>query len=331
MATRKTKKETKSVNDLLDALKFISVAQHSDGTPMQMHCRIADGTIMAFEGGLMAGRYVDENLFACPHTNTFISALSKCEEAVSITQLDSGKLSVKSGKFRALVPCAPFETIPALQPDSPCGTLTDALKVALRAVLPLAEHGGSEPFTSAVLLQAQTVVTTNRFVLLEAWHGIDLPPNLLIPKASVEAVCKQTKSLKAFGYSSNSVTFFFEDDSFIKTQLFVDKFPDYKKLLDIESNAIDLPKGFYEAVDKVTPFSPDGILHFSNNRVSSAILDADSSSHDIESMETVISLNANYLKIIKPHCARMHFNCTDKLSLFFGDNVRGAIARVNVK
>ena len=329
---RKPSAEKSAVaSNLLEALKFISVAQHTDGTPMQSHCRISDGTVVGFDGGLTVGHYIEETLNVCPHTATLISALSKCKETISITELDSGKLSIKSGKFRALVPCVDFRDIPAIQPDSPVAAITDTLKVALAACVPLTQDNGTEPFTCAVLLQAGTAVATNRHVVIEAWHGLDLPPGILIPKASVSAICKTDKHLKAFGFSSNSATFFFEDDSFIKTQLYINNFPQYQKLLDIESNAFPLPAGFYEAVETIAPFieKEKTTVYFIDGKISSHYNTELGASFEVEGLKNGLAFNVNYLKLIRQHTHMVQFDANDRgMALFFGDNVRGAIMKV---
>jgi len=316
---------------LLEALKFISVAQHSDGTPMQMHCRIAGGTVTGFDGGLAAGHYVDETLNVCPHTNTLIAALSKCKEAISITELDSGRLSIKSGKFRALVPCVPFSDIPGIEPDPPVATLTDALKTALAACLPLADDKADRPFKCSVLLQANTSVATNGHVIIEAWHGIDLPPNILLPKASANAIVKSDKPLKSFGFSANSATFYFEDGSFIKSQLFVDGYPKYELILDVASNPWPLPAGFYEALENVAPFTTDNKIYFLDGKMSNGVKLENATTYDIEGIKPGLAFNLNYLKLIRPYAHSVHFEVNDRhLTLFFGDKVRGGIMGMSV-
>lgn len=328
MATRKPKKEAVT-NELLDALKFISTAQHSEGTVMQTHCRISGGTIVGFDGGLTIGKLIEKGLNVCPHTNLLIAALSKCTEAVSITELETGRISVKSGKFTARVPCAPYDDIPASEPDSPCATLTDDLKRALRAVVGLADPSAQEPFACGVLVQANTVVTTNRHVLLEAWHGIDLPPGLLIPKPAITAICKHEKALTKFGFSHNSVTFYFEDDSFIKSQLFMSDFPKYERILNVDSNPVDLPKSFYEAIESVAPFVEKAVF-LKPGRISSSKIDDDGANFEVEGLDVTAAFNIDYLKLIQPHMQKVAFGATARgVTLFFGDRVRGGIMPMN--
>lgn len=326
---RKPKSEQEP-SALLETLKFVSVAQHSDGLPYQTHCRIAGGTVIAFDGGMAVGSFVDEELNVCPNTKILIAALEKCKERISITELDSGRLSVKSGKFRALVPCLPFGDLQAIEPDVPCANISDALKPALAAVLPLTVDSDAEPFKCAVLLQAQTVVATNRHVIIEAWHGIDLPPGLLIPRASANAIAKSKKPLKLFGFSHNSATFYFEDNSFIRTQLFESKFPAYERVLNIDTNPWPLPGGFYEALDNVATFSEDGRVYFRDGKMCSHIDDESGASFEVDGLKNDLCFNIEYLNLIREHAHKMHFDATaNGMSAFFGDNVRGGIMKVS--
>lgn len=325
---RKPKAEPVAPSALLSALQFIAVAQNSEGLPYQTHCRIADGTLTGTNGGITAGIMIDDSLRACPHTATLITALSKCTEAISITELDSGRLSVKSGKFRALVPCVPFSDIAPVQPDPPCAEVTDAVKTALLTVSCLVADNNSEPLTSCVLLQANSAIATNRHVILEAWHGVDLPPNVQIPKASVLAICKTDKPLKAFGFSENSATFYYADDSFIKTALFATNYPDLSNVLIAESdaNAWPFPAGFYDALDKVSPFSVDNSVRFDKDLMKSHADKNEGATIELEGLKPDLVFNIDYLKLIKPHAQKIHFLYHAKgLSVFFGEGVRGGI------
>jgi len=325
---RKPKSEPQEPSALLSALHFIAVAQNSEGLPYQTHCRIANGILSASNGGMSAGIKVDDSLRVCPHTATLINALSKCTEAISITELDSGRLSVKSGKFRALVPCVPFDDIVPVQPDPACAEVTDAVKTALLHVSGVLDDKATEPLTSCVMLQAYSAVATNRHVILEAWHGIDLPPNIQIPRSSALAICKTDKPLKAFGFSENSATFYYADDSFIKTQLFSCTYPDLSSILIAESdaNAWPLPVDFFEAIDNIASFSNDNTVYFGKNLVKSHADINEGATFELEGSPEGIIFNIGYLKLIKAHAKRIHFMYNTKgLAVFFGDGVRGGI------
>ena len=56
------------------------------------------------------------------------------------------------------------------------------------------------------------------------------------------------KQLVKFGYSDTSFTLFFQDQSWIKTQLHNENWPDTDKILSVESKQIPIPEGFYKAL-----------------------------------------------------------------------------------
>jgi hypothetical protein len=251
--------------------------------------------------------------------------------------LDSGRLSVKSGKFRALVPCVEKETLGAPEPDYPCATLTESLKDALRAVAPFADDKANEyrPFTAAVYLGPQIVQATNGAIACQAYHGIDLPPDIHLPKPSALLIANHDKILTRFGFSLNSVTFYFEDESYIKTQLFAfDKYPDMNRILDVANNQLPLPPGFWEALDMVEPFSTEGRVYFRNGAMHSDEEGVQNgASFEVEGLPNGIAFNIEYLKKLKPLVKTIDFKSEESkrsANIFFGENVRGAIMGIIV-
>jgi hypothetical protein len=98
------------------------------------------------------------------------------------------------------------------------------------------------------------MVATDTAVMLEFWHGISLP-TLILPKALVTVILNTDKKLKQFGYSENSCTFYYEDDSWIKTQTYAEPWPNVDVILNKPSKPEPLPVGFYDALRNIKPFS----------------------------------------------------------------------------
>jgi hypothetical protein len=315
---------------LINALKFVSVAQKKNGqAPHHSHCVFYNGFITAFDGALTVGCPVEEDITACPNTLKLLDALLKCGEKLSITQLDSGKLSVKSDKFKALVPCERLENMPYVAPDASCAIIDDRIKEGIELVMPLTSESADRIALTTVLLQANTVVATNAHVLMEYWHGIDLPPNLLIPKPSAKAIVNVGKKLASFGFSSNSATFFYEDGSYIKTQLVSETFPNYSTVLNVEVNCMPLPEGFYNAVDHLQSFSENGLLYFDSERMRSHLHDTEGATYEISGLREGSIYNAEYLQLVRKAFLNVDFK-TDR-ALFFGNNARGAIMGCKAK
>src|SRR6266567_4099105 len=224
-------------SELLTSIKNLSTILKPIGTIHETHILLQDGLAVAHNQVIGIGEKIKEDLYACPNAHLLQAALTKCGQNISITQLDQ-KLSIKSDKFRALVPCLPPENIPRTIPDPPVASLDDRLKAAFLTALPL---GGDDEnvLTASVLVQRGSVVTTDRKVILDCFHGIDLP-TLMLPKVLLKAIkaldAKNGKKFKAFGFSNNSLTIYFEDDTWIKSQLFIQKWPDIFSVLDVPCN-----------------------------------------------------------------------------------------------
>lgn len=320
--------------NLLQSLKFISVAQLKRDVlaPYQNHCILKNGFVVASNGILSAGCKIEEDLECCPQTLALISALSNCGEKLTITQLN-GNLSIKSGRFSAVVPCF-SEDLPEPKSDAKIAIISDVLKSALAKVSHIAVDQGKTVLESAVLIQAGTVAATSGFVILEAWHGIDLP-KCVVPKTFVSAVCDTDKKLANFGYSQNSITFWFEDESWIKTQLYFEKYPDIAYILNVEVEPKPLTEGFYNAIRQVEDFvetgkdrRDKGVVYLTSKGVRSRAKEGEGAFYEIEGLPDGFAFKVKQLKQVEDVCKQVAF---DNSKLYcFADNVRGIVQGVKV-
>lgn len=327
--SRTTKPDLPQSNDFVDALKFVSAVTKEDGSPNETHVHLQNGWVTAFNGILAAGHKIKEDIFAAPNNQLMIEALSKCNEHLSITQLDNNRLSIKSDKFKAIVPCIDPIVISVAIPDAPLASINDNFKIAIDAVGVLADDNSEKIYSKSILMQSGSVVATNNGkILFEAWHGIDMPV-MAIPKSIVQAIVKCPKKLFKFGFSHNSFTFHFEDESWLRTQLFADKWPDLKHILDQKSNPWPLPADFFKALDAVAPFSIDDTIYFQKNLMCSHNIEGTGATYEVQGLPAGLIFSLKQLYQIKPHVKTIDFFAqgpNGPLTLFFGDNVRGAIA-----
>lgn len=321
---KKTKQEPLK---LLQALDFVALAQRDAGAPHQTHVALTHNTAIATDGVLSAGIIIDESIEAVPHTATFVKALKKCEGVLQLTQLDSGRLSVKAGKFRALVPCVPGSTLPGIAPDPYAGVLNENIRKGFERLAPFVVENSQRVVMASVLLRANTMVATNGHVLLEYWHGIDLPPNLIIPKLFINAVLKTRKAIVGFGFSPTSFTIYFEDNSWLKTQLYKEKWPDTDALMARPHTPQPLPENFFEAVTAVASFSTDNRIRIRPGKVQSHATEAEGATHECEGLFASITLNAKHLSMLEGTVASMDLVGNSGASYFYGENLRGAVSQ----
>lgn len=320
--------ETKS--SLLQALEFCSVVSEKLGASYETHIGLRNKWAIAFNGIIAAGSPIEEDIYCYAHTITLIDALSKCEETYSLTQLE-GKLSIKSGKFKALVPCLDPTLMQEALPDPLIAPITNKFREAVEAVGVLASENAQHILTASVLMNGPTVISTNRVMLLEYWHGLDLPPNVPLPKQFVAALVKQKKNLTGFGFSSCSATFWFEDGSWLRTQLYNDEWPDVSRILNREANLWSIDANFFKALDAVEKFSADGNIYFHNGKINSHPDEGVGASYELAGLPNDVIYPAKQLNIMKPFVKRIDFKAqgihdSSYCLVFQGDVCRGVIS-----
>lgn len=327
----KKTEEPSPADSLIAGLKFIKPAQKAVGTIQQQYSAISGHWIAASNGILTIGAKIEDDLTACPHSTQLLDALLKCGHELSITQLSETALSVKSDKFKAVIPCVTFAEVGLTGPDEQIAVIDDRVKAAFDCVMCLATDGAPNAVHAAVLLQAGSAVATNGHALLEYWHGVDLPPGLLVPKASAVAIVKAGKPLTGFGYSGTSATFWFADGSFMKTQLYGERYPHYEVLFAKETNPWPLPELFFKAVHAVESFSKDGIVYFDEGVISSREVQDEAATYIVEGLPDNMGFQAKYLTMLEHAMKTAHFDKESSKVYIFGDSVRGILMGVDVK
>lgn len=311
---------------LLEALKFIKLAQLDAGSPINRHCVLFGQWAYGFDGILSAGHPIDEDLAVAPLTGKLIQALERADDHMAMVALPSG-LSVKAGRFRAVIPCFPLADMPDIRPDPPMTAIDDRLRAGFAAVGPLATEGAQHVITAAIRLGPGTVVATNRHMLIEYWHGIDLPV-LLLPKQVVKAIESVKTPLAQFGFSAGSATFYFTDGSWVKTQLYNEKYPNFDNVLNKPSDQWPITPGLFDALRKLKPFIGDakGVMFSKNLLHTSRNKELEGSCYEVAGLPDGRYFNLEYLLLMENVAKTVDYGTGDTALMFQGDNVRGAIS-----
>ena len=122
---RQTVKAEKPESNLLNALKFLACVTEKEGAIHETHVLLRNSCAVAFNGILSAGIPISEDILCYPHNEFFIEALSKCDENFSLTQMDLNRLSIKSGKFKAIIPCIDPALAQFTNPDEISAPIND--------------------------------------------------------------------------------------------------------------------------------------------------------------------------------------------------------------
>lgn len=321
--------ETKSA--LLTALEFVSCVSEKLGAPYETHVGLRNKWAIAFNGVVAAGAPIPDDIYCYAHTITLVEALSKCAEGYSLTQLDQSRLSIKSGRFKAIVPCLDPVLIQIAEPDPQIVGITNKFKEAVDAVGVLASENAQHVLTASVLMNGESVISTNRVMLLEYWHGLDLPPNIPLPKEFVKALTRQKKNLTGFGFSRSSATFYFEDGCWLRTQLYADEWPDVSRILNREANLWSIDPAFFQALDAVASFSDDGNVYSRLNLLCSHADEGVGATFECIGIPAGFVYPIKQLKIMQPYVTKIDYMANgvadSSYCLYFvGDAMRGVIS-----
>lgn len=324
------KKEPVASNELLSALKFVALAQHTEGEGYKQHCRLSRNMATAFDGVLACGHPIVDGLDAQPHTATFVKALAKCKEHLSITHVDE-MILVASGGFKVRIPCDPVPNSVAAA-DPPAIGVTEAFAHALSLVVKLPEDGADSFMARTVFVNNTSVVACHRgHVLIEAWHGLALGCVAPLPVRSVKAVLAAGKPIVALGWSDRSVTFHYGDGSWIKTQREEGTWFEYERLLNVGATMEALPVNLLDGLKFLKDFSEDGRVRFVDGGLQTSDSDKIGASFECIGLRAPGTFKIEYLLHLRELAAEADLYHA-KGCLFNGQSegvyVRGLIARM---
>lgn len=259
-AKRSRKKEMSEENRALLAAvqKVTSIQKGTNLSDRQSHCRFFNGYVVATNDVIIYGIPITGlSVECCPHSKTLVAALERCDGEITFV-LEGSVLTVKSGKIRVPVPCLDASTLVDLQPDSRQGDAGPALATALGQAASLVLETAANLMCRAVFMGPGTVEGIHDSkAAIQIWHGVSPLPNIAMPKDSAVAISKNDSPLVALGLSNGTATFWFEDNSYLRTCLYDVKGPDFDKLFDCK--VMDAPKAiesdFFDAIKTMMPFS----------------------------------------------------------------------------
>lgn len=318
---------TAEPSTLLSALRFCGLVTKDVGPINETHICLGANWACAYNGTIAAGHPITEDIYACPHSRLIIEALGKCTDQISLTQLDANKLSIKSGKFKAIVPCIDPTLLHIAAPDPPIALIDDRFKEGLSIVGILANDSAQLVYLASILMNGYSLISTNGKVVIEYWHGIDLPSNIALPKALVDPLTKTSKKLAKFGFSQSSVTFYFDDESWIRSQLYAQQWPDISPVLDRASNAWPVSGDFWKALEALAGFTETGFVYFDAGVLRSHDNAAQGASYEVAGLPKGPIFPAKHLAMIRPYAQRIDWLMDNGL-MFYGENIRGCIAGI---
>lgn len=313
---------------MLKELKFVQGAvAKKDLLPAMTHFRIENGTVRSYNGTLAISSPIALDIECCPRADALVKAIASCTEATMITVTPGGRLSVRSGKFRAIVDTIQGET-PHVEPAGEHLAFDgEVLLEAFKVLEPFIGTDASRPFTNGVLLDSGSAYATNNTCMVQYWIGGAFPLRINVPRAAIKEVLRVGEAPTHGQVTPDSITFHYTDGRWIRSQLLNTEWPMdlIDKLLNQPSDPLPLPEDFFPALETMKRISDgasrvymlDGMLRTSTNPDEGAAYEMDLPSEGL--------YNVHMLGLLEGVAKTIDLAKYPGPALFFGDNLRGAI------
>jgi DNA polymerase III sliding clamp (beta) subunit (PCNA family) len=311
---------------MLDALKFVQGAvAKKDFVQALTHFHISGGFIKGYNGSLALCSPIDLDLEVTPKATPFIKAIATCKDTVQLNMTPAGRLSIKSGSFKAFVDCID-EAYPDVQPEGEILELDGTLLKALKKLNPFIADDASRQWARGIMFRGPSAFATNNVTLVEYWLGYNFPVEVNIPKPAVQELIRIGEEPTKVQVCENSMTFHYASGRWLRTQTYSTQWPDMGKVLDRDSTQQPFPEGFFEALGDLLPFADDlQRVYFLNTRMATVPDDGLGASVDLAGLPEQGIYNIKQLQLLEAIAETIDLSQYPAPCLFYGDRVRGAI------
>ena len=311
---------------MLESLKFVQGAVATrDFVPELCHFHIQGGMIRGYNGMIALGGPIDLNLDICPKATSLIKAIQSCKEAIQLHVTPSGKLAIKSGKFKVYVDCIQ-KAYPDVAPEGQFIEVKGGILQALKKLAPFISDDASKPWSRGVLFRDNSAFSTNNVVLAEYWLGYKFPMEINIPRTAVNELIRINEEPIGLQFAENSISFHFSNNRWMRTQVLSTGWPDLNRILNNPSEPADWPDGFFTALNDIAPFVDDvGKVIFLPGKIATSREEGVGATFEVEGLENAGIYNIKYLQSLKDIATKIDLSGYPGPSLFFGENIRGAI------
>ena len=313
---------------MLKELKFVQGAvSKKDFLPALTHFRIQNGTVRSYNGIMALCTPIPLDIDCTPKAETLVKAIGHCDDTVTLSITPTGRLSVRSGSFKALVDCVQEET-PHVLPEGELVSINgeDLLK-AFDTIYPFIGDDASRPWTNGVLLDGQSAFATNNVTLIQYWVGTEFPKTCNIPRACIKEMLRIGEPPTGAQIAESSITFHYSEGRWIRTQLFSTEWPDINKILNIESKSmLPMDDRIFMGLEKIKPFvDKTGRVFMKCGYLSTSHVPDEGAEYYVPDMQEEGIFNIEMLQILKGVVSTIDFSLYPKPCPFMGERLRGVI------
>ena len=164
----------------------------------------------------------------------FLKAIDTCEGILDFENLkitEAGRLSIKKGKFRSVLPLSNSDEFPLVEPSEGKARHVPPILSALKRLRPFVGDDATRPWACGVLFKNGYAYATNNVVMTRVIMDFgDCEFNL--PGFAVDELLRINKEPESIIIDDNAVTFFFGKLGWLRSQLFSAEWPDVERFFE---------------------------------------------------------------------------------------------------
>lgn len=313
---------------MLENLKFVAGSVNKKEIILALaHFKIQNKTIRGYNGTMGLCGPIDLDLDITPKAEQLIKAIQTCDDTIALHITPKGKLSIKSGSFKALIDCIANEEFPEINPEGELIELKGPFLESIKKLYPFISDDASRQWSRGVLFKGQSAFATNNVILVEAWLGFDFPVTVNVPKTAINELIRIDEEPISLQVSPTRITFHFSGDRWLCCQTYSTEWPDLSKVLNRENTPKEPPAGLKGYLENLIPFlgENDKVI-FNDFKVSTAIgTDVSGASYDLPDLDFEAAFNCKMLLKVLDIAELIDFSAYPQPCLFQSGNIRGAI------
>lgn len=312
---------------MLDSLKFVKGSVSSkDLIPSLSHFVIEDETIRGFNGIIALGSPIPFELSCKPKADSLIKAISNCSETIQLSITPAGKLSIKSGKFKAFIECITEETPHIVPEGEPFSINGEELLAGIKKLSPFIGTDASRPWCEGILFDDESAFATNNVILAEYWTGFKIPFSVNIPKVAIKELIRINEIPKECLVTENSISFLYEGERWLRSQLLSASWPDVRSLLNQENNFKPIDSSIFEGLSIIKPFADKtNKVIFRDDTMSTHLDLNEGACYDLRSSMIESAYPIEMLALLQGNVVSIDWDRYPKPCGWVGDKIRGCI------
>jgi hypothetical protein len=264
------------------------------------------------------------DLDVTPNAVQLLKAIRECTETISLSMTSTGRLAVRSGRFKAFIECYPGG-FPEIRPSGKRIEVPADFLDALKMLAPCIAEDASRPWARGILLRGKSAFATNNIVLAEYFLGSEWPLAMNIPADAVAELLRIGEVPEALMAEEKAVTFLFSGGRWLRTQLYTTEWPDVEKALSMATPTEPHPLPFpAEALAPLTSFLDDaGRVHFGDGVLTTHLDSGIGAQVEVPGLSAGGIFNHHMLGLALESAKTIAF--LGARAYFFSDKLRGVI------